>query len=287
MISKVFRALVIPLLFVLLYPFQHKLAGKWEDEWIKEIIYLPPPVIFENSRFGFEGLLSDILWIRGFHYIEGQLDLPPGGRYGQLEQLYQVITTLDPYFIGAYHYGYLFLWALARNPRAAERLLEKGIKYNPDSYDLLYDIGVLNILVFKNFAKAEKYLDAAVRQPDCPLWIVNTASFVKKERYGKRAALRVWQGLLEDKSEQVRKIAYKKVLRLTREIALEELDKAIAEFEGRKGRAPANLKELLDAGIISRIPEDAEGGKYVLDPTTHRAKLVLPGGQKFKGRCAR
>jgi len=277
-LRKLLVILAVPLLLAALFPFQHKLAGKWQNEFSKEIIYLPPAALFENIRFGYEGLLSDILWIRGFHYIEGQLDLPPGGRYKQLYPLYDCITTLDPYFLGAYHFGFLLLWALAHEPENAAALIKKGIKNLPDEWMLYYDIAALYFIYFKDRETAEKYVDQGLKLSYVPPGLIMLATAIKMNAGGRRAALQVWMGYLDDKNEQVRKIAREKVLRLTRQIALEDLNKAIEQYKKQKGVPPKDLNDLVKAGIIERIPEDAaEGkGKYVLDPKTGRAKLEIP-----------
>jgi hypothetical protein len=53
------------------------------------------------------------------------------------------------------------------------------------------------------------------------------------------------------------------------------LSAAVAHFYDGKGRLPANLEELVQAGFIKALPEPPAGKRFVLDPSSMQV-LALP-----------
>ncbi len=69
-------------------------------------------------------------------------------------------------------------------------------------------------------------------------------------------------------SEYVRSIAGRHVRELTGRIRMEDLQAAVEVFRAARGEPPADLRELVRAGIVARIPVHPGGRPYRYDRST-------------------
>jgi len=116
------------------------------DEPIQEVLYIPSPKVVKRLSLGYSGLLADIYWTRVVQYF-GTKHRAKARQYLILEPLLDMTTTLDPQLLPAYEFGSVFLAQKppegAGNPEAAARLVEKGIRENPQAWRLYYDLGYI------------------------------------------------------------------------------------------------------------------------------------------------
>ena len=216
------------------------------------------PAALKPARFGLEGLLSDLLWLRGIKYIHDEFDeierarkegRRPSGLYRQFGPLYDTITDLDPYFIEGYRYGAIFLTVLGRNQDAAIALLKKGLRC-PEiqaRWELNYDLGTLYFLEKNDFDTAADYFRAAAEDVNAPDFVPHVASYflrVSKHEY----AISFWQRRLETRNEEVRRIAKIEIGKLV-------IEQAADLFKQLEGRHPSDMKELLKPGPLAKLPE--------------------------------
>lgn len=287
---KALKILIVPLLFLALYPIQKELVGKWEDRFSSEIVYLPRGEYVRKIRFGWNGIMADMLWIRGFHYVQGQWQLieaghekPKEGWHKQLPDLYDVITDLDPHFIPAYRGGALLLAALTKKPEAAIELLKKGVKENPTKYwELPYEIAVNYVFEHKDDpaaeAEARKWIEIASdksRYPDITPQVPRMAAYLlsKEEDKPNRfdLAIDIWKEWEKSDSEEIKQVARQNILKYQRRKIVAELADAVKKFEKEKGRPPNDLDELVKEKIISEVPADPGGVLlFYLDPARKR-----------------
>lgn len=65
------------------------------------------------------------------------------GDYDSVRACYAIITDLDPNYVeGWQNYGWL-LWSALDNDDAAMRVFLRGLRYNPNTYELYFEIGNL------------------------------------------------------------------------------------------------------------------------------------------------
>ena len=83
-----------------------------------------------------------------------------------LDDLAEMITDLDPNFIGAYKLSALVITEDLGNFAAAKNLMEKGLKYNPDDYWLTFEMGFLHFLEGRDYKESEKYFRVAATLPN-------------------------------------------------------------------------------------------------------------------------
>jgi tetratricopeptide (TPR) repeat protein len=125
----------------------------WLDNQVRpettreEPLYITSGKAIKFASLGFDGLVSDIYWMRTILYFGKKLE--EQSRYKNraidltqmrgLEPLLEITTDLDPHNLAAYRFGAFFLPDI--NPEKAIQLVEKGIENNPDQWQLLQDLG--------------------------------------------------------------------------------------------------------------------------------------------------
>src|SRR6266516_5726137 len=104
------------------------------DVVLQEMLYIPSPKVVRRLSLGYSGLLADVYWTRVVQYF-GTKHKAKAKQYLILEPLLEMTTELDPKLLPAYHFGSVFLAQRppegAGDPQAAARLVEKGIRENP------------------------------------------------------------------------------------------------------------------------------------------------------------
>jgi len=241
------------------------------------------------ASFGFDHVISDYYWVKSLLYIMKQFDEEERD-YSPLPVVYDTITDLDSGFGLAYHYGSVFVTALAREPEKSICLLHKGLRTNSKDWRvrwlLNYDIGSTYSVRMGQREKAESYYRAAALDPNCPpAWtkhIQKILSARADEPY--REAFELWKRRLETARGPIMKqIAEQEMLTAQSNLYLEEVRKGVALFEERAGSRPEELAELVQAGIIQEIPTDPLGGTYEIDVDGEVVRVEAPQGEADGG----
>ncbi len=136
------------------------LEGKAENE----ISYLPSSDFMKMASLGYRELAADLYWFRAVQYYGGY-------RLSQndihlFNHLAEMITDLDPNFIGAYKLSALVITEDLGNFAAAKNLMEKGLRNNPDDYWLTFEMGFLYFLEGRDYKESEKYFRVAGTLPN-------------------------------------------------------------------------------------------------------------------------
>ncbi|NOZ23256.1 MAG: hypothetical protein GXP25_19460 [Planctomycetes bacterium] len=199
-------------------------------------------------RFGWNNVVADLLWIRGFHYVQGQWQLieaghrkPKQGWHAQLPDLYEVITDLDPHFIPAYRGGATLVSVLSKNPRRAIRLLEKGVRLNPRKYwELPYQLACIVFLETGDDVRALKLLEEASdheRYPNTGPAVLRLRSFLETKHDRFDVAIRIWEPWLQKNSPVYKQMAENRIARIFLQIIKKRLLDEAEGFKKAKGRA--------------------------------------------------
>ena len=110
---------------------------------LEESLYIPSPKVLKAMSLGYTGLMADIYWTRVVQYF-GSKHKANAMQYKLLAPLLDITTELDPHLRVAYQFGATFLAQKppegAGDPQAAVRLIEKGIRENPNTWQLYYEL---------------------------------------------------------------------------------------------------------------------------------------------------
>jgi tetratricopeptide (TPR) repeat protein len=158
----------------------------WLDNQVRpettreEPLYITSGNAIKFASLGFDGLVSDIYWMRTILYFGKKLE--EQSRYKNraidltqmrgLEHLLEITTDLDPHNLAAYRFGAFFLPDI--NPEKAIRLVEKGVENNPDQWRLLQDLGFVYWRQGRFHEARETYLKGS-KIEGAPRWMLAMA----------------------------------------------------------------------------------------------------------------
>jgi hypothetical protein len=106
---------------------------------LEQLRLLPKGEILRPTLLGFYHLGADVLWLRVVQVLGDRVVRDKD--YEWLYHALDVITTLDPRYEYAYEAGGTVLAELALRVDLSNRLLEKGVGPNPDSWRIPFRLG--------------------------------------------------------------------------------------------------------------------------------------------------
>ena len=256
-------------------------------------LLLSSPQAIKKLSLGYDSLLGDIYWTRVVQYYGSRI-ARPDPNFDLLWPLLNITTTLDPKLVVAYHFGAVFLSEQvlgANRTDLAIKLVQRGIKANPDNWYLSGDLGFLYYWRMKDYPDAvDAYLKGS-KIPGAPPWMKLMAARVSAMGGSTETSRMIWSQIYESTNDKnVRNMAMKELKVLKAQIDEEHLDEYAADYKKQFGHYPASTEELRAAGILRGIPLDPEGYPYVLGPNgksslNPRSPIVIPaeGPQNSSG----
>ncbi len=232
----------------------------------REVLYIPSPQIVKRLSLGYSGLLADIYWTRVVQYFGGK-HKEHSMEYELLPPLLDITTTLDPKLIPAYEFGATFLAQKppegAGNPDASVRLLEKGIRANPENWRLYYNLGYVEYIELKNYSAAAEAFDRGSKIPGAHPWLRIMAAIMAQHGGEIGTARYLWENIYTSTDDNsIKENAVKHLAALKVDENVEKLQALVDEYHKRTGRWPVNSMELVAAGLLRRIPVDPTGRPY-------------------------
>jgi hypothetical protein len=238
------------------------------DEPLQEVLYIPSATVVKRLSLGYSGLLADIYWTRVVQYF-GTKHKAKAKQYLILEPLLDMTATLDPQLLPTYEFGSIFLAQKppegAGDPSAAARLVEKGIRQNPQAWRLYYDLGYIYWLELKDPAKASDAFERGSKVPGAHPWMRVMAAALAAHAGETETATYMWTNILnstEDKELRANAVNRLRCLRVDSEVEL--LQKRIDLFTERTGHLPSGWQDLISVGLLRGVPMDPTNSRYQL-----------------------
>jgi tetratricopeptide (TPR) repeat protein len=215
-------------------------------------------------------LMADIYWTRVVQYY-GDKRERHDPNFELLWPLLDVTTTLDPNLLVAYRFGSTFLSEPsprgAGHPELGIELLERGIKANPEYWRFYEDLGFVYYFELKDYARASAAFAEGSKNPDAQIWMKVMAAKIAAEGESLQTSIFLWNEVYQStKDPQVKENALTHLQLLRVQQDCKQLDALADEFQKRAGRRPSRLVELVQAGVLPRVPVDPAGYPYVFGP---------------------
>lgn len=243
-----------------------------------EELYVRPETARRLS-LAFNGVAADWYWLRSLQYVgrkvgayrgEFTLDDMRPLNIRNLGALLEQSTALDPQFMAAYEFGAIVLPSI--DPEAAIRLVERGIRENPQEWRLYQHLGYIHWQA-GHFREASEAYETGANQPGAPAWMHAMAAQMNAEGGSRAVAREMYKRMYEGAAdENIRALA---VTRLAQLDSLEERDRIrqiLSNFRERAGRCPADWREVAPQLRAARLrvtaagaPLDPSDVRYVLD----------------------
>ena len=107
----------------------------------------------------------------------------------------------------------------------------------------------------------------AARLPGSPAYLAGLASRMLSEAREPEVALALLGPIVRQESDPARRAVLERRIRdVTVERDLQLLERAVESYREKMGVVPRELSDLVRAGILSRIPEEPNGGRYFMEP---------------------
>ncbi len=236
-----------------------------------DVLYLPSGEWVKRLSMGYDGLMGSIYWTRAVQYYgRGHIQATEGGKpdYRLLYPLLDIATTLDPELLLAYRFGSIFLASPPHEgpgqPENAVKLLEKGIRHNPDYWRFWWDMGFVYYR-YKEYQKASEAFGKGAEHPEAAPWMRVMAARVAAEGGDREKARILWtEAYNSTDQESIRLNALNHLAGLQVDDDVEMLERLVKYYEKKNGRRPRSWREMIDAGVVRGFPLDPSGKAYRL-----------------------
>jgi tetratricopeptide (TPR) repeat protein len=254
----------------------------------RDYVLLSSPKLIQAVSLEYAPLMADFYWTRvvqfyGNKHVRGDANLE------QLWPLLDITTTLDPNLIVAYRFGAIFLSQRAPGgagrPDLAVRLIERGIKENPEYWRLYEDLGFIYYMDLKDYKKASEAFLEGSKNPKALIWMKVMAAKIAAEGESYETSFFLWNDVYTNTTDPQIKENAKAHLQLLRALEdCKQLDLLGGEYEKRFGHRPRRVSELVEAGMLQGMAVDPLGYPYTFDENGKAAlnpKSPLFEKQKF------
>jgi hypothetical protein len=223
-------------------------------------------------------LMGAIYWTRAVQYYGEKHRLHAPG-LDLLWPLLDISTTLDPNLLVAYRFGSIFLSDAAPRgagrPDLAAKLLKRGIQANPEEWRLYQDLGNVYYFDAKDYPNAAAAFEEGSKNPKAAIWMKVLAAKIAGEGRSLDTSYFLWRQVYETTTdEDIRKNAESHLRSLKVDLDLLELDRLLDEYEKQTGKRAKRISELVEAGLLKRVPIDSKGFPYVVG-ASGKAELNL------------
>lgn len=251
---------------------------------LADALFVPSAKVLQRMSLGYTGLMADIYWTRLVQYF-GSKHHAGSMEYKQLEPLLDITTALDPHLVVAYEFGATFLSQKppegAGNPAAAVRLVERGIRQNPEQWRLYYNLGFIHYFERHDYAAAADAFERGSRVPGALPWMKAMAAQMSQHAGDIQTSRFLWSHLYESTEDEILRANAAKHLRaLQVDEDITELQKVVESFHERTGRWPASWLELVRERYLRGIPGDPTGRPYRLG-ANGRVLVQVPSDLPF------
>ena len=239
----------------------------------EELSYLPKGEYLKIAVLGYDQFAADLIWLKAVQHL-GAARQSKGG-FAWAYHVVNVVTDLDPKFLPAYLASGTILGVVAGLQYESIEILRKGMRENPEVWQLPYYIGYDYFYELCDPAKAAPYFQAAARLPNAPSYLPGLAARMTVAGGDPGAALEFLQRLYGQTSDpRLREAIELKIKEVIVELDIRELQDGVQRYRARFGRVPRSLKELVAKGLVARLPEEPFGGRYEMDRSSGTVRAV-------------
>jgi tetratricopeptide (TPR) repeat protein len=237
---------------------------------LEDMLYVRSGKSLKRMSLGYSGLLADIYWTRAVQYF-GTKHSQEAVRYDLLYPLLDITTDLDPHLIVAYEFGSIFLSqappAGAGQPDKAAELVEKGIRANPDHWRLYFTLGYIHYFDRKDYKAAQLAFQKGSEVPGALSWMKVMAATMAQHAGETGTSIAIWRHIYDSTEDDgIRQNAVQHLVALQVDADVTELEHRIEVYRENMKHAPTGWQDLIQAGLLNRVPRDPNKMPYVLIP---------------------
>jgi hypothetical protein len=251
---------------------------------LEEVLYVSSPTLLKRMSLGYDGLLADVYWTRAVQYFGDKLNRG-SEHFDLLAPLLEITTTLDPHLMVAYEYGANFLAPEipggAGQPERAIKLVEFGIRNNPNVWRLYYDLGFIYYFDLEDYDKAEKAFADGAKLPNTHQIMPLMAAKMAEHAGNIDTARLMWMTTFQttrDPNVKSNAVAHLNALQVDQDVTI--LERLTSKYREKTGHLPQTFSDLEAANLLRGIPVDPLGHTYKLMPDG-RVEVRVPDDLPF------
>jgi tetratricopeptide (TPR) repeat protein len=271
--SRAFQGIALGVMIVLgmaeVWNLQRKIdAEKQRLQLESEELMLRSGSMVKRMSLEYAPLMAAIYWTRAVQYF-GEKHHLHDQDLQLLWPLLDITTTLDPNLLPAYRTGSSFLSDApprgAGEPDLAVKLLERGIKANPEQWRLYQDLGNVYYFDKKDYLKASQAFEKGSELPGALIWMKAMAARIAAEGESLETSYFLWKQIYDTTNQpDLKKNAASHLRMLQVELDCRAISRLADEYEKQTGHRATKMSELVQAGLIRAMPQDPDGYPYVL-----------------------
>jgi hypothetical protein len=264
-----------------------------EGATLEEVLYLPSARALKGLSLGYTGLMADLYWTRAVQYF-GSKHAVHSRQYKLLAPLLDITTTLDPHLVVAYRFGSTFLAQKppegAGDPQKAVELIERGIRENPDTWQLYFELGFLEYMELHDPAAAANAFERGAQVPHSHPFLRVLAAAMAQHAGERQTARALWMTTYQTTDDKmIKENAVKHLRALDVDDEVVQLQQMVDDFTRKHGVRPQTMSDLVQAGYLRNLPVDPFGHPFkIVDGRVEVADLGalpfltegLPAGEK-------
>lgn len=262
--TKFFFTIVTVLLVFLVYVFSlhnvnQRLDNSPPPQRVEASIF--PPAFLKVAAGEFKGLMADYLLLKGVSFLGGRHETTESDRKA-IYTLFRQSLALDPYFLQTCYFTQAYLAWYGEKYREAIELLKISKNHRTWDWQPGFFIGFDYYYFLNDPLKASKYLMEASKKPGASPFLATLAARLSQKGGQTETAIAFLKSMrLQTKDEQVREQLNKRIKALE---GVKIIEKGIAQYKEKFNHPPQSLEDLVTSGILSELPENPYGGRFVL-----------------------
>jgi hypothetical protein len=218
-----------------------------------------------DFALGFRNVLADVAWLEAVQ-VAGNRKMAPEV-YDRLYEILNVEANFDPKFAIPYLLGGLVLGESTPHAQKALYVLGRGKEQYPADWRFPFYMGFTHYFSLGDGIAGGRAMAEAACLPGSPAYLPGLASRMLSEAREPRAALAMLETIVRDESDPARRAVLERRMReVTVERDLQVLERAVKSYREKMGTVPRDLSDLVRARILPGIPEEPNGGRYLVDP---------------------
>jgi tetratricopeptide (TPR) repeat protein len=234
---------------------------------IEDLAELPKGEYLKPALIGYHHLGADTFWLRLLQVVGKKRN--SDDEYEWIYHALDVITTLDPQYAYAYYVGGNILGDLANRPDLGNRLLEKGVRENPDVWYIPFLLGYNHYFLLGDPASGAEYIMKAASLPDRPAYLPGLATRMAAEAGSPDTALVFLEARLrETQDPNLRQVLVNRTKEVIIERDVQILERAVETYRNRHQAQPTTLTALVEDRVLTGLPIEPFGGEYRIDVRT-------------------
>ncbi len=238
---------------------------------IEDVLYVRSSSALKRMSLGYTGLMADLYWTRAVQYYGSKHHNEADPHYELLAPLLNLTTDLDPKLRVAYEFGASFLAPKspegAGQPDEAVALLEKGIRANPQVWQLYHALGFVHYKERQDYMAAANAFRRGSELPNAHPFLKVLAAKMAQKGGEIETSRMLWTMTFDSSDDKmIKDNAANHLLALQAEQDLDGLTKIIDLYRQKTGHNPQSWREIYAANMLLGVPVDPVGFPYVLAP---------------------